>query len=219
VVSPSSPSAIVSSAGSSVRAVTTRSHAERSARHSARPSAPGLQSLRALLVPIVGDDAIAGGQQALRKGFAHATQPHDADATDCRLGWRVNDLSTTPWQPPAPSGNAVEMAAARLERNGCGANHICGQGMNGWSRATERLAKARPGLNLGRIGAWITSPECAPSSVPWNWAASLVPPPRRASRFPPSPATVTALETDLGAALFNRSTRRLHLTEVGTTLL
>jgi DNA-binding transcriptional LysR family regulator len=28
---------------------------------------------------------------------------------------------------------------------------------------------------------------------------------------------VTALETDLGAALFNRSTRRLHLTEVGTT--
>jgi DNA-binding transcriptional LysR family regulator len=28
---------------------------------------------------------------------------------------------------------------------------------------------------------------------------------------------VTALEADLGAALFNRSTRRLHLTEVGTT--
>src|ERR1700757_1467957 len=27
---------------------------------------------------------------------------------------------------------------------------------------------------------------------------------------------VTALEADLGAALFNRSTRRLHLTEVGT---
>jgi len=28
---------------------------------------------------------------------------------------------------------------------------------------------------------------------------------------------ITALEADLGAALFNRSTRRLHLTEVGAT--
>ena len=51
-----------------------------------RVGALELQRLRAPLVRIIGDDAVAGGQQVLREGFTHAAQPNHAHAADCRMG-------------------------------------------------------------------------------------------------------------------------------------
>jgi DNA-binding transcriptional LysR family regulator len=79
------------------------------------------------------------------------------------------------------------------------------------------MARARPGLNAGEHGsvdyfagmrAFVRAVELGSFS---RAAAEEGVKVSTISRY------VTALEEDLGAALFNRSTRRLHLTEVGTT--
>lgn len=66
---------------------------------------------------------------------------------------------------------------------------------------------------------WMNSLASAASSVPSSSAAF----PARHARTRPPPSSVSraiaTLEAKLGAALFNRSTCKLHLTEVGTVFL
>ena len=67
------------------------------------------------------------------------------------------------------------------------------------------------------VDPWIISPPCAPLSRAANWQLFAGGGAETGVKVSTVSRYVTALEADLSAALINRSTRRLHLTEVGHT--